>query len=156
VLNQAATVVAGLDGRPMNLWINASVLDLRQPGMVDEVMAELNRVGMPPSRLALEVTETALMTDESACLANLEHLVSLGVGVAMDDFGAGFSSLDRLRRLPINALKISGSLLSGAPDNAAGPPHQCRGGRHFPGCSQPGPFDGADAGGRGRGKPGRA
>ena len=118
VLSQAAPVVAGL-GRPMNLWLNASVLDLRQLGLVDEVMAELNRAGLPPSRLALEVTETALMTDESACLANLEQLVSLGVGVAMDDFGAGFSSLERLRRLPINALKISGSLLAGAPDQPA-------------------------------------
>lgn len=118
VLGQAAPVVASL-GRPMNLWINASVLDLRQPGLVDEVMAELNRAGLPPSRLALEVTETALMTDERACLANLEQLVSLGVGVAMDDFGAGFSSLERLRRLPINALKISGSLLAGAPDQPA-------------------------------------
>ena len=118
VLSQAAPVIAAL-GRPMNLWLNASVLDLRQPGLVDEVMAELGRAGLPPSRLALEVTETALMTDESACLANLEQLVSLGVGVAMDDFGAGFSSLERLRRLPINALKISGSLLAGAPEQAA-------------------------------------
>jgi EAL domain-containing protein (putative c-di-GMP-specific phosphodiesterase class I) len=50
---------------------------------------------------------------------NIERLIKLGVGVAMDDFGAGFSSLDRLRRLPINALKISGSLLSGAPGQAA-------------------------------------
>lgn len=118
VLRQAAPVVAGFD-RPLSLWLNASVLDLRQPGIVDEVLAELARAGLPPTRLALEVTETALMTDESACLVNLEQLVSMGVGVAMDDFGAGFSSLERLRRLPINALKISGSLLSGAPEQAA-------------------------------------
>ena len=117
VLEQAAAVVAGLPG-PMNLWINASVHDLRQPGMVDEVLAELQVVGLPPHRLALEVTETALMTDEDACRSNIERLINLGVGVAMDDFGAGFSSLDRLRRLPINALKISGSLLSGAPGQA--------------------------------------
>ncbi len=110
-------MVAGLPG-PMNLWINASVHDLRQPGMVDEVLAELQVVGLPPHRLALEVTETALMTDEDACRSNIERLIKLGVGVAMDDFGAGFSSLDRLRRLPINALKISGSLLSGAPGQA--------------------------------------
>jgi EAL domain-containing protein (putative c-di-GMP-specific phosphodiesterase class I) len=115
VLEQAAAVVAGLPG-PMNLWINASVHDLRQPGMVDEVLAELQVVGLPPHRLALEVTETALMTDEDACRSNIERLIKLGV--AMDDFGAGFSSLDRLRRLPINALKISGSLLSGAPGQA--------------------------------------
>lgn len=118
VLAQAAPVIAGLS-RPMNLWLNASVLDLRQPGLVDELLAELNLAGLPPDRLALEVTETALMTDENACLANLERLISLGVGVAMDDFGTGFSSLDRLRRLPINVLKISGSLLAGTADNSA-------------------------------------
>lgn len=118
VLEQSAAVVAGL-GRPMNLWINASVHDLRLPGMVDDVLAELDRAGLPPHRLALEVTETALMIDEDACRSNIERLIELGVGVAMDDFGSGFSSLDRLRRLPINALKISGSLLSGAPGQTA-------------------------------------
>jgi diguanylate cyclase (GGDEF)-like protein len=117
VLEQAAIVVAGMP--QMNLWINASVHDLRQPGMVDEVLAELQHAGLAPHHLALEVTETALMTDEDACRSNIERLIQLGVGVAMDDFGAGFSSLDRLRRLPINALKISGSLLSGAPSQAA-------------------------------------
>ncbi|WP_017669135.1 EAL domain-containing protein [Sandarakinorhabdus sp. AAP62] len=118
VLEQAAAVVANRDPS-LNLWINASVHDLRQPGMVDEVLAELASAGLAPHRLALEVTETALMTDEDACRGNIELLNRLGVGVAMDDFGAGFSSLDRLRRLPINALKISGSLLSGAPGKAA-------------------------------------
>jgi diguanylate cyclase (GGDEF)-like protein len=118
VLEQAAAVVANMDPT-MNLWINASVHDLRQPGMVDEVLAELANAGLAPDRLALEVTETALMTDEDACRGNIELLTRLGVGVAMDDFGAGFSSLDRLRRLPINALKISGSLLSGAPGKTA-------------------------------------
>lgn len=118
VLEQAAAVTASLD-QTMNLWINASVHDLRQPGMVDEVLNELKSAGLPPHRLALEVTETALMTDEDACRTNIERLIDLGVGVAMDDFGSGFSSLDRLRRLPINALKISGSLLSGAPGQSA-------------------------------------
>ena len=117
VLEQAARTVAALPW-PMNLWINASVHDLRQPGMVDEVLAELQSAGLVPQCLALEVTETALMTDEDACRSTIERLTRLGVGVAMDDFGSGFSSLDRLRRLPINALKISGSLLSGAPGQA--------------------------------------
>lgn len=118
VLEQAASVVARLDP-PLNLWINTSVHDLRQPGMVDEVLAELQLAGLPPSRVALEVTESALMTDEGTCLSNLQRFCAMGAGVAMDDFGAGFSSLDRLRRLPINALKISGSLLTGAPSDAA-------------------------------------
>lgn len=116
VLDQAAATVAGLPS-PLGLWVNASVHDLRQPGMVSEITSALAAVGLPPSRLALEITETSLMTDEDGCHANLAALCSLGIGVAMDDFGAGFSSLDRLRRLPITALKISGSLLQGVADD---------------------------------------
>lgn len=116
VLDQAAATMAA-QPKPLGLWVNASVHDLRQPGMVAEVTAALAAVGLPANRLALEVTETALMTDEDSCHANLSALCALGVGVAMDDFGAGFSSLDRLRRLPITALKISGSLLKGAADD---------------------------------------
>ncbi len=116
VLAEAAATMAAVD-RSLGLWVNASVHDLRQPGMVAEVMAALATVGLEPTRLALEVTETALMTDEDGCHANLTALNALGITVAMDDFGAGFSSLDRLRRLPINALKISGSLLHGAADD---------------------------------------
>ncbi|MEI6485994.1 MAG: EAL domain-containing protein [Sphingomonadales bacterium] len=118
VMDRAVPLAVRLDP-DMNLWISASVADLREPGMVDEILADLARAGLAPQRLALEITETSLMADERACLANLARLVALGVGVAMDDFGSGFSSLDRLRRLPINALKISQSLLSGAPGNAA-------------------------------------
>ncbi len=118
VLDKAAPVIAAIDGST-GLWINASVTDLRQPGMVTEILEELQQAGLPPQRLALEVTESALMTDEAACLANLAQLMALGVCVAMDDFGSGFSSLGRLRRLPINALKISRSLLQGAPTDAA-------------------------------------
>jgi diguanylate cyclase (GGDEF)-like protein len=124
VLGEAAATIAALDrsldrsvDRSLGLWVNASVHDLRQPGMVAEVTEALAAVNLAPARLALEITETALMTDEDGCHANLTALNALGVGVAMDDFGAGFSSLDRLRRLPINALKISGSLLHGAADD---------------------------------------
>ncbi len=116
VLRQAARTVMTLDPA-LNLWVNASVQDLRQPSIVEELLADLAEAGLPINRCAIEITETALMTDEAACLANLQRLCELGAGVAMDDFGAGFSSLDRLRRLPINALKISGSLLTGAGRN---------------------------------------
>jgi diguanylate cyclase (GGDEF)-like protein len=116
VLDQAAATVASLD-RPLDLWVNISVHDLRQPGMVGEISAALAAAGLPPARLAVEVTETALMTSEDSCQANLQALHLLGVAVAMDDFGAGFASLDRLRRMPVDALKISGSLLHGAAED---------------------------------------
>lgn len=117
VMAQAATTVAALRG-DISLWLNASVLDLRNELMVEEMTQMMETAGLPPHRLAIEITETALMTDEGACRSTLERFVGIGAGVAMDDFGSGFSSLDRLRRLPINALKISGSLLTGSADNA--------------------------------------
>jgi diguanylate cyclase (GGDEF)-like protein len=116
VMARAAATIAALPG-DISLWLNASVLDLRSETMVDEMIVELEAAGLVPDRLAIEITETALMTDEGACRATLQRLRAIGAGVAMDDFGAGFSSLDRLRRLPINALKISGSLLTGSADD---------------------------------------
>lgn len=112
VMRQAALVIAQLPGA-LSLWVNTSVTDLKSPEMVDEMLADLGDAQLPCKRFAIEVTETALMTDEGACFANLRRLIQLGAGVAMDDFGAGFSSLDRLRRLPINAVKISGALMDG-------------------------------------------
>lgn len=116
VMAQAAATVAALPGN-ISLWVNASVLDLRSETIVDEMIEALALAGLSPKRLAVEITETALMTDEGACRTTLQRFVEIGAGVAMDDFGAGFSSLDRLRRLPINALKISGSLLTGSAGN---------------------------------------
>ena len=62
--------------------------------------------GLPPERLTLEVTETALMHDEDAMIGRLHKLKALGVELAMDDFGTGYSSLAQLRTMPIDVLKI--------------------------------------------------
>lgn len=113
VLAEAASVVAGLDPA-LALWCNVSALDLLTPDFVDEIAQCLAGAGLAPARVCLEITETALMTDETASIAALAAVRALGVRVAMDDFGAGFSSLDRLRRLPIDELKISGRLIAGA------------------------------------------
>ncbi len=112
VMRQAAQVTAQLPGE-LSLWVNTSVNDLKSPAMIAEMLDDLARANLSPQRFAIEVTETALMTDEGACFANLRRLIDLGASVAMDDFGAGFSSLDRLRRLPINTVKISGTLMDG-------------------------------------------
>lgn len=116
VLRQAAVAVAGLPA-DIGLWLNVSVNDLAQPDMVDELLAAVAQAGLDHRRLAIEITETALMTDTATSMANLSRLVAMGSGVAMDDFGSGFSSLERLGRLPINAVKISGALLTGASAN---------------------------------------
>lgn len=112
VIRQAAVTVADLP-QEVGLWVNISVNDLRSDAVVDEIQADMALAGLEQSRLALEITESALMTDEAATLMNLQRLMAMGSGVAMDDFGSGFSSLERLTRLPINAVKISGRLLTG-------------------------------------------
>ncbi|HET7734371.1 MAG TPA: EAL domain-containing protein, partial [Nocardioidaceae bacterium] len=65
------------------------------------------------SRLILELTETALLADPEAALFGLQRLAARGVGVAVDDFGAGYASLLYLRRYPISVLKLDRSLVSG-------------------------------------------
>ncbi|MFZ4689230.1 MAG: putative bifunctional diguanylate cyclase/phosphodiesterase, partial [Polymorphobacter sp.] len=112
VLGQAA-LVAAQQSMPLSLWLNVSALDLHNVGLADELATTLAAAGLPPTRLVVEITETSLMTDFSVGLETLTRLRASGVRIAMDDFGAGFSSLDRLRKLPLDELKISGTLISG-------------------------------------------
>jgi diguanylate cyclase (GGDEF)-like protein len=119
IMPRAMAAVLALPGTP-RLWFNLSALDLRQPDLADEIFAMLSAAAFPAQRLALEITETALMRDEQEGLAQLTRLRARGVKVVMDDFGAGFSSLTRLQALPLDAVKISGDLLAGrARDRAA-------------------------------------
>lgn len=95
---------AAARGRPWTLTINLSVVQLREPGLVEDVRAALEQTGLPPHGLTLEVTESVLAGDDTAqCLADLRRL---GVGIAVDDFGTGYSSLRYLQRFPLDVLKI--------------------------------------------------
>jgi diguanylate cyclase (GGDEF)-like protein len=118
VVGQAAEVVAKLP-TPAALWLNVSAADLHQTALVEELAGVLSSAGLPSTRLVVEITETAFMTDMAAGMETLHKLRAMGVRIAMDDFGAGFSSLDRLRRLPLDDLKISGTLISGASTDQA-------------------------------------
>jgi EAL domain-containing protein (putative c-di-GMP-specific phosphodiesterase class I) len=66
---------------------------------------------MPPARLEIEITETALIHDLKRALATLRQLKTLGVRIAMDDFGTGYSSLSNLRAFPFDKIKIDGSFI---------------------------------------------
>ena len=112
IVGQAAQVVARLSS-PASLWLNVAALDVHQSALADELASVLALAGLPATRLVVEITETSLMTDMSAGLETLNRLRRMGVRIALDDFGAGFSSLDRLRRLPLDEVKISGTLISG-------------------------------------------
>jgi diguanylate cyclase (GGDEF)-like protein/PAS domain S-box-containing protein len=84
--------------------VNLSARDLREPALPVTVGTALAEFEMPPHALIIEVTETAALDDDA--LPALERLRELGVHIAMDDFGIGYSSLAHLKRLPITMLKI--------------------------------------------------
>ncbi|HLI44432.1 MAG TPA: bifunctional diguanylate cyclase/phosphodiesterase [Acidimicrobiales bacterium] len=91
--------------------VNLSARQLADPGLVEEVRNVLLDTGMPPNRLMLEITESALMTEPEEALGILRRLKNLGVRLAVDDFGTGFSSLSYLRKFPLDGLKIDKSFI---------------------------------------------
>lgn len=93
--------------------VNVSPVQLVEEGWVDEVRTILSATGLPPHRLQLEITEQAVLEDETVALHALNALRAMGVRLALDDFGTGYSSLSWLRRLPVQALKIDGSFVDG-------------------------------------------
>jgi predicted signal transduction protein with EAL and GGDEF domain len=88
------------------LSVNVSSLQLREPRLFALIESALHEARFLPELLGVEITESALLADESAVSRNLECLRRLGVRVALDDFGTGFSSLSHLLRYPIDTLKI--------------------------------------------------
>ena len=86
--------------------VNLSARQIDDPGIVDTVAEILSRTGLPPGRLTLEITESALMRDAASALVVLSALKELGVLLAIDDFGTGYSSLSYLQRFPLDILKV--------------------------------------------------
>src|SRR5262249_41950432 len=77
------------------------------------IATALDAHGASPKALVLEITENVLMSEAHQCLACLRQLYEMGVTLAIDDFGAGYSSLSYLRRLPVDVLKIDRSFITG-------------------------------------------
>lgn len=99
-----------LDDRPApGVHVNISVDQFRQPDFAETVMATLQRFAIEPSRITLEVTETMAMTDVEQAIRQSRALRAIGVRLAMDDFGAGYSNLGLLNKLPVQMLKIDRS-----------------------------------------------
>ncbi len=91
--------------------VNVASQQLSDPAFPDLVLAALADSGLPPDRLVLEITETALLADVDSAVAALSRLRVHGVRVAIDDFGTGYSSLSHLSRLPIDVLKVDKSFI---------------------------------------------
>ncbi|MFC4472681.1 aminotransferase class I/II-fold pyridoxal phosphate-dependent enzyme [Streptomyces xiangluensis] len=116
VLERAATDVARWQKlrprpEPLRLNVNVSARQFRDSRFVDEVRRVLDRSGLAPGSLVLELTESVLVRRDEQIRAAMGTLKELGVSLAIDDFGTGFSSLSYLREFPIDVLKVDKSFI---------------------------------------------
>jgi EAL domain-containing protein (putative c-di-GMP-specific phosphodiesterase class I) len=100
------------------LGINVSTVQFADPGFACDLAGVLRETGLPPQRLILEVTETALMDKRLDIPERLAKLRNQGILLALDDFGTGYSSLDYLRRYAFDMLKIDGSFIAALDSDA--------------------------------------
>lgn len=124
--NLTRAVLAGLTGAlqqarrwqdshwPLQVAVNVSMDNLVDHSLPDFIAREVAAAGVPPSRLVLEVTESRMMTDRLITLDVLTRLRLKRVGISIDDFGTGHSSLAQLREIPFDELKIDRSFVHGA------------------------------------------
>jgi diguanylate cyclase (GGDEF)-like protein len=98
-------------GLDLGMAINLSVLNLMDAQLPDFVERSLQRHNVPPHRVILEVTESAVMGDVEYAIRMLQQLRDCGVRLSIDDFGTGYSSLAQLKRMPVDELKIDKSFV---------------------------------------------
>ncbi len=101
----------------LTVSVNLAAVQVRQPNFVEEVSALLAEVPVDPSRLILEITESAFLEDTHWHVEVLEALHNLGLTIAIDDFGTGYSALGYLTRFPVDILKIDRSFVTGMDAN---------------------------------------
>jgi diguanylate cyclase (GGDEF)-like protein len=99
------------EGWALHASVNVSVRDLHSDELVQWLQGRLRHYGIAPSRLQLELTESALLRQTPAVLSAVQFLRARGIGVSLDDFGTGFSSLQHLRGLPLTEIKIDRSFV---------------------------------------------
>jgi diguanylate cyclase (GGDEF)-like protein len=109
---EAATWPEGR-GVGLDVEVNLSVRQVTHPDTVRIVREALEDSGLPPHRLVIDVTESAVMEDAGAARSVLHDLAALGTRIAVDDFGTGFSSLQHLTRYPVGVLKVDRSFVAG-------------------------------------------
>jgi diguanylate cyclase (GGDEF)-like protein/PAS domain S-box-containing protein len=98
---------------PPTMAVNLSRAQLRQPGLVSDIVDAVRASNMSPHQLVLEVTES-LAAQDAEVQSTLREIRALGVGLSLDDFGTGYSSLSCLHELPVNTVKIDRSFVSQA------------------------------------------
>ncbi|MDQ3855099.1 MAG: EAL domain-containing protein, partial [Chloroflexota bacterium] len=104
---------------PFVISVNLSTQELHSPDLPRWIAESLEKAGLSPDHLALEITENMLMEDGASASAVLQGLKDMGVRLAMDDFGTGYSNLSYLKRFPVDYLKIDRSFIDGLSNDAA-------------------------------------
>jgi len=116
IVRQACVEAARWPG-DLLVAVNLSAIQFRNRSLVAVVMDALARSGLPPARLELEITESALLADNSQTVDMLRQLRHIGVRIALDDFGAGFSGLGYLRSVRFDKIKIDKSFVNDMASN---------------------------------------
>ena len=96
----------------LDIAINVSIVQLESGTLIHDVDRALAESGLPPTSLVLEITESALSTDSLDSVRTIRALRARGIRLALDDFGTGYSSLARLRRFPVDIVKIDRSFVT--------------------------------------------
>ncbi|WP_051341020.1 ammonium transporter [Azospirillum halopraeferens] len=121
VIHRVCADVARLDARGMGhlrVSVNVSVKQLADGAALEETLvAACREHGIDPDRLTVELTENSLLASEDRAVPLLERLNARGIAVALDDFGKGYSSLSRLKRLPVQEIKIDREFVEALPDD---------------------------------------
>jgi diguanylate cyclase (GGDEF)-like protein/PAS domain S-box-containing protein len=117
VLREAVTQLMAWDrrhqsARALSVSVNVSTVQLTAHSLIGDVKGVLERSGIAPSRLVLEITEGSLANETERIIEVLEELRGLGVRIAIDDFGTGYASLSHLQRLPVDILKVDKSFVT--------------------------------------------
>ncbi|SFR84004.1 putative bifunctional diguanylate cyclase/phosphodiesterase [Sphingomonas jatrophae] len=116
VMRQAFEQARGWDPS-LSLSCNVSPAQLRDPWLAQKILKLLTETGFPPSRLEIELTESALFENLGLAQATVGSLKNQGIRIALDDFGTGYSSLAHLRALPFDRIKIDKSFVLSMVDN---------------------------------------
>ena len=120
VLEEACAMARRLNmgaRQPLKIGVNVSVVQLMQSGFADRALDIIDQSGAAPSMLELEITESVMMDAHNVGVSQLRDLAAAGLDIALDDFGAGYSSLNYLRRLPIRVLKLDKSFIDRLPED---------------------------------------
>jgi EAL domain-containing protein (putative c-di-GMP-specific phosphodiesterase class I) len=105
------------DGQDLSVAVNLSTRNLSEPDLVEDISHTLSTWQLDPGKLLIEITESAIMSDPARTEGVLRTLSGLGIKLAVDDFGAGYTSLAYLAKLPLDQVKIDRSFVAGILDD---------------------------------------